>query len=658
MTKIYCESYEIPSADMGERNRMADIKNISYIHAGYQTSEHFDEKDKKYLGKGMLDTMLPYMQQDGYDRDLKPKKWNAVILENEKLKAVFLPELGGRLWSLFDKKVGRELLYVNKVFEPCNLALRNAWFSGGVEWNVGIKGHNPLTASPVFTAYGRTAEGDPVVSFYEYERIREVVYGVNAVLPDDSDMLYIKTTIENTKDTPQYMYWWSNIAVAEVPGLRIVSPADETILCHYNEGCYTLDRVPFPQINGKDLSYPENAPVVTDYFYKLRPDADKWIAAVDGDGYGLLQTSDAFLGGRKLFAWGQKPGGRNWASFLAGGKNESYVEIQAGILTTQLEHIPMPGSTVWQWTETYGAVSMDRTTAHGDWHTVTEAVADTVRKIPQRKITLFPPERIVTVGDGWGYLESLNRKISAIYDFSRDSVTSEQTEWLELIGTGTLREADVREAPSSFLTADWAEKLLRNAVKNGADHWNTLYHLGVCRYAHGDLAAAEQFWKQSVEKKINAWACRNLAVLYYREYHDTKQAVEWIEKGYSAGGKQDRGFLYDMAEICNSSGADGACRMIAVFGDLPEKLQRNGRLRLELAKAYILLDRLAEAKNILNDSFEMADVREGEVSISQVWFDLYGKILVHDGIVSAEELTDAIVNRFYPLPKHLDFRMN
>ncbi|MDY5231128.1 MAG: DUF5107 domain-containing protein [Eubacteriales bacterium] len=47
-----------------------------------------------------------------------------------------MPEFGGQLWSLWDKKLSRKLLYVNSAFQPANLAIRNAWFSGGKEHNM------------------------------------------------------------------------------------------------------------------------------------------------------------------------------------------------------------------------------------------------------------------------------------------------------------------------------------------------------------------------------------------------------------------------------------------------------------------------------------------------------------------------------------------
>ncbi len=128
----------------------------------------------------MINTMIPYKIQDGYGRDRKDKEWNAIILENEFLKAVFLPELGGRLWSIYDKVGNRELLYKNTVYQPGNLALRNAWFRGGVEFNMCIKSHNPLTCDKLFAEIATTPEGE-VINLYEYERIRGVVYTISAL---------------------------------------------------------------------------------------------------------------------------------------------------------------------------------------------------------------------------------------------------------------------------------------------------------------------------------------------------------------------------------------------------------------------------------------------------------------------------------------------
>ena len=65
-----------------------------------------------------LDRCLPHRLQDDYDRARTEREFRVVMLENEVLRATFLTELGGRMWSLFHKPSNRELLYVNPVFQP------------------------------------------------------------------------------------------------------------------------------------------------------------------------------------------------------------------------------------------------------------------------------------------------------------------------------------------------------------------------------------------------------------------------------------------------------------------------------------------------------------------------------------------------------------
>ena len=104
MSKCYTLPYVIPSANMGMESPLPDIKNNAYIHAQIGVTENVTAEDKKHIGDGMIPTLLPYLEQNGYDRNRADKVYNAVILENDFLKATFLPELGGRLWSLIDKE--------------------------------------------------------------------------------------------------------------------------------------------------------------------------------------------------------------------------------------------------------------------------------------------------------------------------------------------------------------------------------------------------------------------------------------------------------------------------------------------------------------------------------------------------------------------------
>ena len=149
MTELRVEQLVMPAADLGGENALTPLR-------GYETASNAGApdaagRDVDYPDRGREASILPYRLQDQYDRRRSPRAFKALVVENQHLKATFLPEVGGRLWSLVHKPARQELLYVNPVFQPANLAVRDAWFTGGVEWNISIIGHCPLTCSPLLS---------------------------------------------------------------------------------------------------------------------------------------------------------------------------------------------------------------------------------------------------------------------------------------------------------------------------------------------------------------------------------------------------------------------------------------------------------------------------------------------------------------------------
>ncbi len=651
---IRFEDYPMPAANLGEENPMPDIKNVSYIHAGYECTDKLTEEEMRYIGKGMLRTMLPYKTQDGYDRARNERVFKAAVLENRFLRAVFLPEIGGRLWSLYDKTLGKELLFKNPVYQPCNLGLRNAWFAGGVEFNVGIKGHNPLTCSPLFCEVAQTPEGE-VLNLYEYERIRGVVYTVSAWLPEDSDILYLRNRIENTQDSRKHMYWWSNIAVPETPETRVIVPADEAFMCFYQEDHYMLDKTPVPDALGTDVSYPARVGFSHDFFFKIPEKEKKWIASLDGDGEGLLQCSESVLKGRKLFLWGRKNGGRNWNEFLS-APGMAYVEIQAGLAHTQLEHIPMPGKCEWSWVEAYMGAKCDRSAVNGSWRDAIAAVSQCLReKTGDPEKLHFPAEetvisrRIISEGSGWGALEEQLRgeKISRYHTFPLHAGDGETKAWQELLAGSIFPCPDVQHVPGSYcIHPKIAERLKALPEKN----WYALLQLGVCEYAAENLEGAKKAWEESLKAAPSAWAYRNLAMLEKNEWGHIGKAEELMDEAMRIG---PRCRVLCVEYAMTLLAAEHYEKWLACFDTLPAELKANGRLRLYRAIALMRLKRIEEAAEIINEDFEMVDIKEGELSVSHLWFELYEEIYaLRTGKRDPEAAREA-----YPLPKKLDFRM-
>lgn len=79
MSVCYTAPYAIPAATLGPENPLPDIKNISYIHAEIESTQAVPKRLTTYINKGMVDTMLPYTQQDNYDRDRVQRLFKAVI---------------------------------------------------------------------------------------------------------------------------------------------------------------------------------------------------------------------------------------------------------------------------------------------------------------------------------------------------------------------------------------------------------------------------------------------------------------------------------------------------------------------------------------------------------------------------------------------------
>ena len=633
MTKLVFAPVVLRAAAFGGVNPMPDMKNTSYIHAKFETTDRVTEADKAYFGKGKIETLLPYLTQDDYNREPEEKTFQGAILENAYLKAVFLPELGGRLWSLYHKKLRKELLYVNSSVQPANLALRNAWVAGGVEWNVGIKGHSPLTCERLFTAESRNKAGEPVLTMYEYERIRGTVFGINAML--EEDRLYIRTTVENCRDTPTYTYWWSNIAVRE-RGVRVVTEAEEMFTCVYEDNRYTIDKLPATMFKGVDLSWPERAPHAGDIFYVTKEADRRWIAALDPDGSGLLQYSTPELIGRKVFFWGQGTGGRNWNRWLTGSE-EGYIEIQAGLLRTQMEHIPMEPHSRIGWTECYTAVSLAEEELHSDWAQIGNVLKERVRSLPdpaEADIPVLNDRRTVFYGSGWGALEE--GEISKLYPFPAAAMTAEQESWLCLREKGYLPEPDAKVPPVSYRIGKTVLSCLESSLDTPlGNHWYTWLHIGINRYALGDFSGARKAWEASCGRKPTPWALRNLAMLCVNEEQDAVGGVKAILEAVRLCETPCRGLLQDAARILTEGGKSR--QWITLYRQLPEALIQNGRLRLYTAVAYMNCGETERAKEILNEDFTMSDIKEGELSVSALWQRLYG----------SEKI----------LPEHLNFRM-
>ncbi len=659
MTELRVEKLQIPSAEFHGESSLPSISEnlrLSFMQDVFELGE----EDGLYVNYGMVEYGFPYKAQDNYDRELKMKDQVTVVLENQYLKATFLPQFGGKLHSLFDKTEQKELLFSNSVVRPCHLGVRNAWMSGGVEWNCGYVGHNAFTCDWMHTATTKLEDGTPVLRFYQYERIRGIVYQMDFFLPAGSKFLFVRTKIINPQFKVVPMYWWSNIAAPDTPGNRVITPVDSTFTARDSHPV----KIAVPIYNELDITYAAENVISIDYFWNIPENQRKFICQVDSEGYGLVQTSTNRLKGRKLFVWGNSEGGDHWKNFLtADNESGSYNEIQAGLAQTQYECLPMPPKTVWEWVEAYGAIQTDPAKAHGEWVDAKKEAADclnemlTEDKLEQilqdtKAMAKRPAEEVLFYADGWGALEVQRRQLSgedalcSYLDFG--PLSDEQFVWTRLLKDGTLGTANPLEIPISYMCQPEWTALLKKAVKGAdQDNWFAWYQLGLVTFVEKDYERAEQQLLRSIELIPSPWAYYALAILC-RDNGEQEREVDYILKAWNLL-PEDKSLVKATLRCLYENKKFKELKH--VYDNLPEELQREPRCRVYYAFSLVDSGDVEEAEAILYDGggILVPDLRECETITLDLWIAIERAKAFMNGTVFDEENMNP--------PRFADFRM-
>lgn len=667
MPELRIETYTMPAAALGPENPLPPLHAYRSVPATVATDLARPAEATDYPDRGNEGSILPYRLQDNYDRVKRPRAFKAIVLENDVLRATFLPEVGGRLWSLYHKPAGRELLHVNPVFQPGNLAVRDAWFSGGVEWNLSIIGHCPLTCSPLFAERRTGADGAPFLRLSEFERIRAVPFQIDFFLPDGSPFLFVRPCILNPNDHAIAMYWWSNIAVDEVEGMRVLGPATSAYFHDYDGGIKSHG---LPLRDGRDVTYPTRRASAADLYFRIPDGQRPWVTALDPQGRGLIHTSTRRLIGRKTFLWGTDPGGRRWQEFLA-APGHSYIEIQGGLARTQHEYVAMPSRAQWEWLEAYGLLEADAGVVHGpNWDAALGHVDARLESMLPRldmeamfrrdRGEALRPENL-NPGSGWGALESRRREKAGVgplaptdLDFVGESMGPEQEPWLRLLEDGAMPYRDPLEPPGAYMTQPEWRDLLEQAVAAGRGvHWLSLLHLGVMRYRAGDRAGAGEAWERSLALEPSAWALRNLAMLAEDEGDVARSVERW-----TAAVRMKPDLTPLAIEACDALLRAGRYANVRQLIDsLPTRVAGVGRIRLIGATAALRCGDLSAAEALFTRGCEIANIREGELSLSDLWFEWHEARLARELGVPIDDALRRRVRRECPVPREFDFRM-
>ncbi|MFF4007193.1 DUF5107 domain-containing protein [Streptomyces sp. NPDC001717] len=640
----------LPAAPLGPDDPLPPLRTADEVHALEEGPRAGMPRDMaRQLGYEPLRSLLPARIRDGYGRDRTETEFESIVIENEHLRVTVLPGLGGRVHSLVHLPTGRELLYRNPVFQPANFALNGAWFSGGIEWNIGATGHTTLSCEPLHAALVPAPDGGVMVRLWEWERLRDLPFQVDLWLPGESEFLYVGVRVRNPHERPAPVYWWSNIAVPEDEGTRVLAPADEAWHFGYERA---LRRIPVPLWEDADRTYPLRSEYPADFFYEVEEGARPWIASLDADGHGLVQTSTGRLRGRKLFVWGAGAGGRRWQEWLTEPGTGGYAEIQAGLARTQLEHVRLEGGAEFSWLEAYGPLSAEPTAVHGaDWAAARGAAERALsRALPGERVEAAykawrecadtePGERLAT-GSGWGALEVMcgGFKLPGT-PFEEAGLGEAQAPWAELWRTGVFPTPRRVVPPGPSLVGTHWRDMLETAPADPL----TEYHLGVAQWHAGDVAQAVRSWERGLALAPSRWPLLRCLAAADALTGATDRAADGYAAAFEDLVAESRGGEAWTAAEC-ALGREAMAALLAagrlagarsIWDRLRPALRERGRFRLLGARLLAAEGHVAAARRVFDDGFAVADLREGEETLSEVW----------------STITDC------PLPARYDFRM-
>ena len=277
----------------------------------------------------------PYFRYDGSTASADTQSWASVTLENDRVSVTMLPEIGGKVWGALDKATGREFIYFNHAVKFRDIAMRGPWCSGGIEFNFGIMGHAPTTATPVDWAVRQNPDGSASYFASATEYVNGTTWQVEVNLPADADYFLTRTTWFNGANLPGPYYHWMTAAYSARGNPSLAFPGTAYVGHGGDAHSWHVDW------KGRDLSvYANNAFGPSKSYHVLNGDNRVFAVWWPGAAFGSYHYA-AEKYGRKIWLWALSREGGIWEDLLTDTDGQ-YVELQSGRVFNQ------PGGTTWQ----------------------------------------------------------------------------------------------------------------------------------------------------------------------------------------------------------------------------------------------------------------------------------------------------------------------
>ncbi len=316
--KVWEEDVVIPTYDIGEPE-----KNPIFL--------------EKRVYQGSSGSVYPHPVIEKIFDEKKDRIYHACFLENEYLKIMILPELGGRVQMAYDKVKQRHFVYYNEVIKPALVGLTGPWISGGIEFNW-PQHHRPSTFQPVDYCIEENMDGSKTVWCNEVERMFRTKGMAGFTLHPGKAYLEIKVRLYNRTPFAQTFLWWANPAVHVNENYQSVFPPD--VHAVFDHGKRDVSTFPiatgtYYKVDysaGVDISRYKNIPVPTSYM-AVNSKYD-FVGGYEHDTLGgLIHIANHHISpGKKQWTWGHSDFGKAWDRNLT-DNNGPYIELMCGVYT-------------------------------------------------------------------------------------------------------------------------------------------------------------------------------------------------------------------------------------------------------------------------------------------------------------------------------------
>ncbi|WP_419949467.1 DUF5107 domain-containing protein [Candidatus Palauibacter sp.] len=274
--------------------------------------------------------LYPYHTFEGYAATSEPREWKVVTMENDLIEVFVLPEMGGKVWGAVVKETGHEFIYRNEVMKFREIALRGPWTSGGLEFNFGVIGHTPATATPVDYLVRENADGSVSTIVGATDLPARTPWRVEIRLPPDRAAFETRVLWYNPTPLEQPYYNWMTAAAFAQDDLELFVPGNAFLEHSGQERPWPVDDegrfLPLYRNNafGGHKSY-HVVGAFNDFFGGYYHDEDY--------GWGHWAPHEE-MPGRKMWLWALSRAGGIWEDLLTDTDGQ-YVEFQAGRLHVQ-----------------------------------------------------------------------------------------------------------------------------------------------------------------------------------------------------------------------------------------------------------------------------------------------------------------------------------